>query len=165
MADERVEPKLRMLRILFVAMLLSIGIYSVIATVIVRTRDPAFPIPQPELAAAPLSQPLFFALAGMALVLLAATPLARMKLMPPRSYGHGGGSVSGALQRLFVAEIVSWALCEVIAVFGLVLTMLSYEPTFTYAFGAVAAVAMLAYAPSRKLVDDVVRVASAVTPQ
>lgn len=163
MADERVEPRLRVLRILYVAMLLSIGLYAVVATIVVRTRDPAFPIPQPELATAPLSQPLFFALAGLALVLLAATPLARMKLMPPRSFGHGSSSVPAALQRLLVAELVSWVLCEVIAVFGLVLTMLSYEPTFTYAFGGVAAFAMLAYAPSRKLVDDVVRVASAAS--
>ena len=159
MPNERVERQLRISRVLFVALLMSIGIYAVIAYMV--TLDPQTPAPQPELAHDPLSQPLVLALGGCALMMLAVTPFVRMKLLPPREHGDKKLAVGAALSRLTAAQIITWALTEVPAIFGLMLTMLSYEPRFTYAFSGVSALAMLAYAPHRKLVEDVVRVADA----
>lgn len=162
MTTAKLDKRLRITRILFVAMLLSIGIYAVVGAMITSQRDEAVPIPQPELATAPLSQPLFIALAAMSVLLLGLTPFVRGKLLPPRSFeGDKKLDVDAALSRLLVAQIVSWAFTEVIAVFGLMLTMLSFDPMFVYAFGGIAALVMLAYAPSHKLHLDVVRVASA----
>ena len=162
MTNEKLQKRLRITRIVFVALLLSIGIYAVVGAMLASQRDPAVPSPQPELSTAPLSQPTFIALAAMSLLMLAITPLVRSKLLPPRSFdGEKKLDVDAALSRLLVAQIVSWAFTEMIAVFGLMLTMLSFDPLFVYAFGGVATLVMLAYAPSHKLHLDVVRVASA----
>lgn len=162
MAKVDIDAKLKGKRLLHVSMLATLPVYAALATIVAQTRDSSVnPIPMPELATEPLSQPLFLALAAVSVVVLAATPFIRMKMMPPRSYGgQGGGDVKAALQRLLLAELVSWALTETIGICGLVLTLLSNEPIFTYAFGGVSFLAMLAYAPSHKVMDEVVRVAS-----
>jgi hypothetical protein len=161
MTDARVDNRYRAAMTFFIALWLTIPFYVGIATFIAKARDPARPIPNPELARDPFSQPLVFALIGVAVVLLAVTPIIRGKLMPPRSYGGPRLELSAALSRLVVAQLFSWMLTEVIAVLGLILSLLSYEPAFVYAFGGVAALVMLAYAPSRRLHDEVVRVATA----
>ncbi|HEY5926036.1 MAG TPA: hypothetical protein VIV11_30325 [Kofleriaceae bacterium] len=161
MADERVEKHLRGSRILYGSMFVSIGIFVAVANMAVQTRDPQTPIPQPELAHEPFSQPLVLALIAVAVMIIAITPFLRQRLLPPRTYGHGGGDVRRALSRLVGAQVLSWGLTEVVGVFGLILTMLSYEPRFVFGFCAVAALVMLAYAPSRKMHEDVARVASA----
>jgi hypothetical protein len=158
MSTERIDRHLKLSRILFAALLMSLGIYAVIAYVIVTQRSPDTPIPQPQLATEPFAQPLVLGLGVAALVILALTPLLRAKLLPARAFGDSAPrSVDDALNKLRAAEIVTWALCESIAVFGLILTMLSYEPRFTYVAAGVAALAMLAYAPNHKLVMLVVR--------
>lgn len=162
MADPNVERSLKLSRIIHLAMLLSLGFYVAIAVQVVHAQDPTLPPPLPELAAHPFSHYLFIALAIATVMLMAATPLVRAKLMPPRSYGDATPpDLNRALGRLRVAQIVSWAMCEAVAIYGLILTFLSYDLRYTLAFAAVGALAMLAYAPSRRVTEDVARVASA----
>lgn len=150
--QQRIESALRLSRILFTAMLASTLVYVGIAFALVRLRDPAAPIPQPTLASAPLTNPLFLALAGMAAVMLVITPIVRARVLPAR----GSGPAKQALAKIRAADILSWALTEVIAIFGLILTFLSYELVFVLGFAGVSAVAMLAYAPSRARVEELV---------
>lgn len=164
MAKVDIEAKLKVKRIAHAAMLATLPLYAAVATVIVQARDPEVTPPEvPGLAADPLSHPLFLALAAASLVVLLSTPFVRTKMMPPRSYGkeRGRGNVKGALKRLQSAEIISWSLTEMVGITGFALTLLSNEPLFTYGFGGVAFLVMLAYAPSHKVMDEVVRVAQA----
>jgi len=149
---------LRTSRIFFIAMIMAVVVYAVLATVTaVITTEPA---PQPELARQPFAQPLVLVMIVVAIVIFAMAVFARSKLMPPRHRGPGSGDgpkdPKAALGRLRSAEIVTWMLCDAIAACGLVLSMLSFEPLFTYAFGGPAILALLLFAPSRKLAEEVV---------
>ena len=156
----QLDRALKVSRILHLALLGSIGIYVAIAAQLTSAHDPTTPLPLPELAEAPFSHWLFIALASTAVLAMAATPLVRMKLMPPRSQdGNAPHDVAKAFGKLRAAEIVTWAMCESVAIYGLILTFLSYDLRYTLAFGAVSALAMLAYAPSRRVYDDVARAA------
>lgn len=147
--EQRIERSLKLSRIVFAAMLATIVIYVGIAFAIVHTDAM---VPPPALASAPLSHPLFLALAGMAVVMLVITPILRARMLPAR----GSGDAKQALARIRAADILSWALCEAIAIFGLMLTLLSYEIVFVLGFSGVSAAAMLAYAPSRARLEELV---------
>jgi hypothetical protein len=154
---------LRVSRILWGALLASMAIYVVIANVIVMNKPPGSRVPMPELATSPASQPLFLALAFMSVVELGIGLFLRARMMPPRRRTGESprGDTDKALQRLRAAEIIGWAFCEAVAINGLILTMLSYETVFSFAFAGVGALAMIALAPSQRIVDDVVHAASA----
>lgn len=161
MGDARLDATLRVSRILWAALLASMAIYVVIANVIVNNQAPGARVPMPELATAPTSHPLFLGLVVMGVLELSIGVFLRGRFMPARRRTDTSPrNLAQALQRLRVAEIIGWAFCEAVAINGLILTMLSYEPAFSLGFTAVAALGMLALAPSRRLLDDVVRAAS-----
>jgi hypothetical protein len=162
MTDARAVKSLRVARILWGALLGSMAIYVVIANVIVHDQAHGATVPMPELASAPAQQPLVLVLAVVSLVELVVGLFLRGRMMPPRRKTSDSprGDVHKALQRLRVAEIIGWAFCEAIAINGLLLTMLSYEPAFSFVFTGVGALAMLALAPSQRIVDDVVHAAA-----
>src|SRR5262245_33599213 len=121
MGDARTNAALRVSRILWFALLASMGIYVVIANVIVSARVSKVPIP--ELASSPTSQPLFFGLVFMGVVELAAGAFMRGRMMPVRrKTDTSPRDVDRALGRLRVAQIIGWAMCEAVAINGLILT-------------------------------------------
>ena len=133
-------------RVLHAALLASVLIYGVV--VVIVTRQPA----PPSQLDASVMLPVFL----------------RQRMMPAREVFPGEAAdldvepdelVNGALTKLRVALIVTWALCESVGVLGLIAGFLFREPLYFAPFGAVAIGAMVAYAPRHALLDAVVRAA------
>lgn len=139
---------LRTTRIIHAAITASIGLYGLILVELGLQRGSATP---PALAPAVL-----FGILGAvgAVILVGVVPFVRSALMPR---GGGGqvdlsGSVSrddARLQRYRTANILSWALCESVAIMGLVAAMLYGHGLYYVPYGAVAFVALLVLTPRR----------------
>lgn len=136
---------LRVARILYTALFVSLVAYAGLAHLLVRAArrgGPDAPAPADPQTALP-------ALVGIGLVLAGAIPLVRRRLLPA-----GGVAVPDeaqamrALARYVAAQVVGWALCEAIAVCGLVASALLHDVRPFYGFAAVAA-AGLALTPPR----------------
>jgi hypothetical protein len=166
----KLDNAFRVQRILHAALCMSIVIYVVVAYV-VSSQPQTAPPSETALAIAedPLSSPIFIALAAVAALMVAALPTIRSKLLPPRAVAAGlndpigepsSPNASRALAKLQSGLIVSWALCEAIAIYGLVLSMLAKEFWPVMPFAAVGLLNMLAYAPRRVTLDEVVREAN-----
>lgn len=92
-----------------------------------------------------------------------AIPILRKRLMPPRASGGGPAPDSvptRLLGRWLSAQLLSWALCESIAIYGLILAFVAHQPAAYYPFGAVALVLMLLYPPRRRDLEAVARAAT-----
>ena len=148
-----IEQRAFTLRILYFALLMSTCIYGAIAFVV--CKEPLR-----------LEMMIAYALGGCALVIMGIIPVLRGRVMPPMREAHSldekvaeTDAVSAALQKYFTACIVSWALCESIAIFGLVLSFLSGEPKYFVPFGALSLVNFAIYRPSREQLLSVARAA------
>jgi hypothetical protein len=154
----------RSAKIVHVALLVSLAIYGVI--VVVATRS--------TIVAKQTADPMIFVIAfGVAsLAIQLAIPILRKKNLPERQ--PSGGPVdtdhrpdeneSRALNRLRSACILTWAMCEAVAIFGVVLGFLFRDPLYYAPFGAVGALSMVLYAPTRALLESVVRAAQPSRP-
>jgi F0F1-type ATP synthase membrane subunit c/vacuolar-type H+-ATPase subunit K len=108
-------------------------------------------------------------LGAVSLVMLAIIPMLRKKAIPPRVLEGGPLDLDRtpepheltALNKLRGGSILTWALCEAIAIYGLILTLLYREPLYYVPFAVVGAGAMLAYRPTRALFESVIRGARA----
>jgi len=156
-------------RILHFALCASVVIYNFVGYVVVSNGAKVSP-DMKAIADDPLGSPIFLALTVVAASIMGALPLVRGKFLPPRQAAqslnqpigdHGSAAARAALAKLRSGEILSWALCESIAIFGLVLTMLSYEVWPVAAFSAVSLVNLLAYAPTLTRTEEVIRAANA----
>jgi hypothetical protein len=160
----------RVLRILHIALLASLGVYAAIAVFI---ANQPVTTPTGSAAKAPLDPQLLTSVLGAmaALTLVAVIPFMRKLLMPKRQRVGDGrdldldeavtGPLNFAFGRLRVGCIVTWALCESIAIYGLMLAILFHDARYYGPFAGVAAVAMLVFAPRRALIEEVVRGARA----
>jgi hypothetical protein len=162
-------------RILHAALLASLIVYGVVAVVVKAPAPddgrPAAAEAAPGAAAADAPDPgLFLPLFGgiAAVELLVVIPLLRRRLMPPRAAFpqpledvelDSDERAAGAIARLRSASIITWALAESVALFGLVAAFMLREWRYYLPFAAVAAVAMVYFAPRRALLDEVVRAA------
>jgi hypothetical protein len=153
----------RVLRIIHLAFAATIGVYAVVvAQVTARAAAGA------ASAARPFPTPMAIALAAVSVAMLViGIPLARAKLMPPRQRVDDGRARTlgdldtpggkAALEKVFIASIVSWALCGAVAIYGLVLSLLTMSFAPFVPFGAVALAAMLALTPRAALWQSVAR--------
>jgi hypothetical protein len=98
--------------------------------------------------------------------LLIAIPVLRKRLMPARRDAKAidepipdSPAVGGVLGRLFVAQIVTWGMCESIAILGLVLVITSHDPRYYLGFAGASVVGFVVYRPSGELVRAVARAA------
>ncbi|HTM22311.1 MAG TPA: hypothetical protein VL172_17445 [Kofleriaceae bacterium] len=160
----------RTLRILHGALMFSQVVYVVIAYVV--TRQPQDHPPDRfawTIGHDPLSSPLVLAFGAVALLTTAALPTLRPRLLPARQPAAGledpigpldSPAAARALSRLRSGQILTWALCESIAIWGLVLAMLSWELWPVLPFVGLGLVNMLAYQPRRAMIEEVVRAAN-----
>ena len=117
-------------------------------------------------SSAPLDPNLLYVLCGVAAMTLGAIPIVRKRLLPPAKDGgpvsddQRSPAVSGALQKLFSAQIASWALAESVAIDGLVLSFTTFDLVYVEAFGAVAIAALVALRPTRERLEATVRAAA-----
>jgi hypothetical protein len=114
-------------------------------------------------------QPLLILLAVLALALVVAQPTLRRRFLPPRRTASAArdplpagplpARAQGAIQRYYTAQLLCWSLTEAIALLGLILAIVVYDPRVYYPFGGVALVQMLLLAPRRDEMEAVVRAA------
>jgi hypothetical protein len=155
-----VGASLLVLRILHSVLMMSILMYGVIVYVI--TRQPMTERP-PD---APMIQVALWAMS--AVTLLVGVPLARLKMMPSRKPlelteeplpSPLPVEAQRALRRAFSASIVSWALCESVAVYGVVVGVTEHrlDPFFPFGAASLGSIALLV--PTRRLLESVARAA------
>jgi F0F1-type ATP synthase membrane subunit c/vacuolar-type H+-ATPase subunit K len=126
------------------AMLVSLGIYAVVITLIQQTRAPfaGFAPGVPH---------------GLLRWIFAALAVAGLGLSRVVQRSILGNAALPLLGRLTNAAIVGLALCEAIAVYGFVLFMLAGRPIDYYGFAALALVGFLLYFPRRGLWEEQAR--------
>ena len=145
-------------RLVFGALLASVGIYGVVVHVAAAGM---------EVTAPPM---LRIALAGAAVVTAAAIPVLRRVLMPPveeASPYHGHATplpteLSPELTRkVWTVSVLVWALSEAVAVYGVVLAFGFGDPQQFWPFGGAAVVLLLTNAPRRARLEAVARASAA----
>jgi hypothetical protein len=134
--NESSETSLRQLRIIHAAMLFSIVLYAFISL-----RAPARPAPPPTV----LYAVVFVALADVGLILILRNKL--LASSGPISSGQSDDNV--VIARWRSAYIITWALCEAIALFGLVLRYMGFAMTQAMIFFGAGFVLMALFAPRR----------------
>jgi hypothetical protein len=169
-SSAKLDNAFRVQRVLHAALCMSIVIYVVVAYVI-SSQPQTEPPSETAVAIAedPLSSPIFIALAAVAALMVAALPTIRGRFLPPRAVAASLNdpigdpatpNASRALAKLQSGHIITWALCESVAIYGLVLSLMSKELWPVIPFAAVGLLNMLAYAPRRVTLDEVVREAN-----
>jgi hypothetical protein len=143
------ESFLRVQQILWMAMLGSLFFLGVVAFVVM----PSGGQPAPHF--------LLAVFVGLAVADLVAVQFLRAKLLPaeppPASLHEAlpdADSPEGrrALQKLAQANLISWALCESVAMFGLMATEMLQQRVYYIGFAAVALIFLVLYRPDA---DDV----------
>src|SRR5262245_41703273 len=104
-------------------------------------------------------------LAGAAAATAVASFVARAALLPPRERAGDGRSLDesllatpaarAALARTRAALIVGWALCEAVALFGLVLAILDHDAAAYAPFGAASLVLFFLHSPRPRLLVEI----------
>jgi hypothetical protein len=136
------------LRVLFGALCATQAIYVAIAYLVVGRATSE----RPWERAAP-NPTLVWVFVGVAAATVAMIPVLRRKLLP-----RGARAVEGvdrapkvpavrALGRYMSGQILSWALCEAVGVYGLIVAFTTYQPRYAIGFAAAAAINLAIYAP------------------
>ncbi len=109
-------------------------------------------IQQPGSVPAQLPVLFVYALAGVAAMTTLALPLLRRVLLPPIP-GESVGPVDGApapqnlWSRYQTGNIICWALCESIGIYGLMLTIMSHDIRYAAGFTGLSILNMALYRP------------------
>lgn len=159
-----------MFRLTHAALAASIVVYGMVTFILSGSWSRPEAIEARAARGADSGDTILYVLAAAALVDLLAIPLLRRLRMPPRTTAPEDrlGDVDltapeaarGALGKLLSASILSWALCEAIAIFGLVASFVAQEGWRFWPFGVVALGAILAYAPRKADYRAVIRAAT-----
>ena len=146
----------RTLTILYVALMGALGMYAYVAFMIAGAQEPR-PLPD-------IMLPVFIAMGAGAMVMI---PILRGKLLPPMKEATSlndtvpeNEQTRAATAKLFSASIVTWALCESIAIYGLVLSFMTAEPKYFLGFAAASLVNFLIYRPRKEQLLGAARAAS-----
>ena len=173
------------LRILHLAMCASLGVYLLMLFMVVSGQereadadhvDPAVATAAPPAKQEPPGDLLTIVFAGMAAMSAIGMLVLRSKLMPKGSDVGRTEALAGtasstpdqlsapqkrAMTRLFTASVLAWALCESVALYGLILGFLHKDVMHYLPFGACALLLLLVMAPRRAQLEGVVRAAGA----
>jgi F0F1-type ATP synthase membrane subunit c/vacuolar-type H+-ATPase subunit K len=153
-----IEERQRVFTIIYLALVSSLGIYGFLAFQVFAKQPGAGAL-----------EPIFaYALMGMGVMVMLTIPFLRRMMMPPTREANSlsealpppGAAVSQAFARLFTASIITWALCESIAIFGLVLVVMSHDPRYYAGFAGVSLLNFIVYRPSGELLRSVARAAA-----
>lgn len=147
------QVKMQTAQLVFVALLSSLVIYLVVGYVLSTQREP-------PAGAAPIGL-LAPALGVAALVSLIASFTLRARLLRkaiaelPREIDES--NAEGVVRAVLTPWILGWALCESVAVYGLILFVLTFRWELFLPFWGVAVAAMLAQAPSQRTLEEALR--------
>lgn len=155
---------MRTLRILHIAITASIGLYAVVLLVI--TQQPS----DTEHMSLSDATGLAVVLGVASLAVLALIPFVRKRIGPARdesaaarrsasTEGELSGAERTAIGKLMSAELVTYAMGESVAVFGLVLGLITYQFVIFLPFAGLALLQLILLTPSQALLDSVVAAA------
>jgi F0F1-type ATP synthase membrane subunit c/vacuolar-type H+-ATPase subunit K len=149
---------LRTLWILYFGLIAALGVYGLVVHAVAtgQAADPAAAFPLlPALAAV------------AAMEVLVVLPLLRRRLLPvarevrsldeqaaPETLSPGARA---ALARYQTAQVVTWAVCESVALYGVVLAVLTHRGVYYLGFAAAALVNFAIYRPRGEVVAAVAR--------
>lgn len=131
---------LLVLHIVHAALIASVVVYGGVVMLVTRPPPPGTVVADAPVARTDLPASFTFALAGVALVILAVIFVVRRKIRPGR---------------YAAPAIASWALAESIAVLGLLSGLLRRDMAAFVPFGAVSLLVMLALTPTRRDLDRI----------
>jgi hypothetical protein len=107
-----------------------------------------------------------YALGGVAVGTMVIIPFLRSKLLPPMKEASSlnetvpeDPQVAKAVARVYSASIVSWAMSESIAIYGLLLAFLSFQPKFFFVFAGGSVANFVIYRPRKELLLGAARAA------
>jgi len=146
------------LSLIYLALVGTLGVYGLAAyQMLAKARR-----------AADMPMVLAYALMAVAVVeTILVIPLLRRMFLPPTREAASlddraptGEAVTAALARLSVAQIITWAMCESIALYGFVLVVMSHDLRYYFGFAALSLLNFLIYRPSEALSLGVARAAA-----
>ena len=138
-------------RMIWLGLFTAVGIYGVIAYV------------TPMQGAAMTDLTMAYALCGIAGMETLLLPMLRRRMLPADPASDGGSPVAApassqpAIVRLATAQIVTWAICESMAILGLVLVFVMHDMRWLYGLGGLALVNLFIYRPTIELVEAALR--------
>jgi len=135
--SDRDEVDPAMLWILWGALLASVGLYGVVAHVL---ETPGSDISRGML------RTLAYVFAAVSIAEVAITWWLR-KTMYFDGSGETDSGEQGRAQSLFTMSIITWAICESVAIYGLVLRVLSGQIAYFYPFAAASFLLFVLYRP------------------
>jgi hypothetical protein len=150
-----IDASYRTLMILHLALMMSLGVYFFVLYTVVQNNPPA-----------PLEPVMFYALTAVAVMIMLMIPVLRGKLLPPMREAASldetvpqNDATQQAVARVLTTSLLSWALCESIATFGLMLSFMSRDLKYFYGFAAVSLVNFAIYRPNKELLLGAARAA------
>ncbi len=141
---EVLESKYRTAVVLGVAMVLSVVVYAVVVEVLV-SRVEAFSAPLPIEGMDTIRY------GFIAIAIIEALVIGQVRKAMLGGFGSGRVLVgsSECIERIFKAQVVSLALCDTIALYGMVLFLISASVWDFYLFALISMAAFAAYFPRR----------------
>jgi hypothetical protein len=147
-SGEVVSEQMRFLNVVCLALVASVGAYSVVAWFLTSGGD--------ALGGPDLPRGLAIAGALVALALLVAAQIVRRKILEKAASGaRTDERHTTAVESYRLATLLSFILREGAAIVGLMLTILTAEPMWCYGLGAVTVVAMFTGWPRREELEAV----------
>jgi F0F1-type ATP synthase membrane subunit c/vacuolar-type H+-ATPase subunit K len=154
------------LRIIHAAMIVSIALYGMVLLMVTRAGPAGEPVPSSEIELrAPRGEPpgpvFTIALAAVALVTIAAIFVIRARKLPRTGkqalFDEGGARRPAHRPRTeyFTLCILTWAMAESIAIYGLVLGILHHALLPFVPFALVSLLVMVLLAPRRRHIEAV----------
>lgn len=145
---EVVSEQMRFLNVVCFALVAGVGAYSVVAWFLTSGSD--------SIAGPDLPRGLAIVGALVAVALLVAAPVAKRKILDKAAIGvRADERVTTAVESFRLATLLSFILREGAAIVGLMLTILTGEPMWCYALGALTVVAMFTGWPRREELEAV----------
>ncbi len=156
--NQQLSKHLLIPKIIFGALMVSIPIYMFLGQLIC-SRGEAPKAPEQF-------QLLIYIFTGLSGLLLLGIPIIRRFLMPPRATEPARLGAEESIsteafqplfQKFFSASIISWALSESIAIYGLVITFLLHDVQYIVGFGLLGMFSMSLYFPRLSLFKEILR--------
>lgn len=151
--EERIRKAMLPLRVLSAGLMAACLVYVGIGYVVSSSG-----------AGQPLEPVMVYVIGAVALGCLGAIPFLRRVLMPPMSDTSPGMDAAPDLADKAVAQvmagtIISLAMAEAVAIFGLVLTFISHDVRYVAGFAAVGLAVMAFFFPRESLLESALNAA------
>ncbi len=150
MLNDAMEKSFKVLQMIWIFMLCSVMVYVVICNLLqgkleIMNGDSAIPV---EL--------IRNILLGISVIELLGLKFLRSKLLSLKP----GMTMENGAQKYMVTSIISFAICESVAIFGMVVFLLGDMINILYVFAGISILGLFYYKPSREEYEDIINIRS-----